>query len=118
VRPTVDEQLAGATRLLLLAETTKSTDDVPELVRNARRLVERVSDSWARALPFLEADNARTAALLGEPVGEPAGDLSAAAARNEELRAALVERIRRLPRGADRDAIGAHLRERVATDPT
>lgn len=119
MRPTIDEQLAGAARLLRAAEADAGiSSGAAELVRNARRLVDRVAGSWSAALPFLEADNARTAALLGEPVPEPTGDLTAAAARNEELRAALTRRIRRLPAGPERAAIGAHLRDRVAIDPT
>jgi hypothetical protein len=118
VRPTIDEQLAGAARLLRLAEDDpETTPGVAELVRNARRLVERVGSSWSAALPFLLDDNARTAALLG--VAAPAAaDLAAAAAVNEDLRAALSERVRELPDGPERAAIGAHLRARVAADPT
>jgi hypothetical protein len=120
VRPTIDEQLGGAARLLRLAEDAAGTTPaVAELVRNARRLVERVSGSWAAALPFLHTDNARTAALLGHPdPGATSDDLIVAAARNEELRAALSHRIRELPAGPERASIGAHLRARVAADPT
>lgn len=119
MRPTIDEQLGGAARLLRLAEDDPEiTPAVAELVRNARRLVERAGGSWSGALPFLHADNARTAALLDRPEPGRTGDLAAAAARNEELRAALTRRIRELPAGPDRAAIGAHLRARVAADPT
>jgi hypothetical protein len=122
MRPTIDEQLDGAARLLRLAEEDpEATPAVAELVRNARRLVERVGTSWSTALPFLRADNAQTAELLGvnEPGTEDAtADLAAMAARNEELRAELTRRIRQLPAGPDRAAIGEHLRARVAADPT
>lgn len=122
MRPTIDEQLSGATRLLRLAEQDPEiTPSVAELVRNARRLVDRVGTSWSAALPFLRDDNARTAALLGidEPgPNDPTADLTGAAARNEELRAGLSRRIQELPDGPDRAAIGAHLRARVAADPT
>jgi hypothetical protein len=120
VRPTVDEQLAGAARLLRLAEQDPDcAPAVAELVRNARRLVERVGTSWTAALPFLLDDSARTAALLGtDPPQPPTDDLAGAAAANERLRAALADRIRELPDGPDRAAIGAHLRARVAADPT
>lgn len=118
MRPTIDEQLGGAVRLLRLAEDDPEvTPAVAELVRNARRLVERVEGSWSSALPFLREDNAQMAALLEE--SEPgSSDLQAAAARNEELRASLTRRIHELPDGPERAAIGAHLRARVATDPT
>jgi hypothetical protein len=119
MRPTIDEQLAGAARLLRLAEADREINDgAAALVRNARRLVDRVAASWSSALPFLEADNTRMAALLDAPMPGPDRDLAAAAARNEELRAALTQRIRTLPFGVERDAIGAYLRERVAADPT
>ncbi|MFR9805025.1 hypothetical protein ACL02T_22475 [Pseudonocardia sp. RS010] len=119
MRPTIDEQLRGAARLLRRAEEDpETTTGVAELVRNARRLVERVDTSWGPALSFLRDDNARTAALLGTAVPDDAGDLAGAAATNEHLRAALTERIRTLPAGPERAAIGAHLRARVAADPT
>jgi hypothetical protein len=118
VRPTIDEQLTGATRLLRLAEAdAEITPGVAELVRNARRLVDRVGGAWSSALPFLAEDNARTAALLG--LDAPGTDgLEATARRNEELRAELTRRIRELPAGPQRTAIGAHLRSRVDADPT
>lgn len=122
MRPTIDEQLDGASRLLRLAEEDPGISPaIAELVRNARRLVERVGTSWSAALPFLQADNAQAAALLGLDASETADsgrELAAAAARNEELRAALTDRIRELPAGPDRAAIGAYLRARVAADPT
>lgn len=118
MRPTIDEQLAGAARLLRLAEAEAGmTPGIAELVRNARRLVDRVASSWSAALPFLREDNARTAALLG--LDEPgSADLAEAAARNEQLRGELCDRIHRLPAGDERAAIGAHLRARVDADPT
>lgn len=119
MRPTIDEQLGGAARLLRLAEDDPEiTPAVAELVRNARRLVERVGVSWSGASAFLREDNVRTAALLGEAVAPGDDDLAAAAARNEELRASLTRRIHELPAGPERAAIGAHLRARVAADPT
>ena len=119
MRPRIDEQLTGAARLLRLAEQDPDTPrSVAELVHNARRLVDRVGTSWTFALPFLTDDSARTAELLGlsEPPAER--DLITASARNEELRAALSTRLRELPAGPERAAIGAHLRARVAADPT
>lgn len=119
MRPTIDEQLAGAARLLRLAEADPEIGEgVAELVCNARRLIDRVAGSWSAALPFLEDDNAGIAALLGESAPEPAADLAAAATRNESLRAALTQHLRRLPAGDERDAIGSYLRDRVFADPT
>lgn len=122
MRPTIDEQLDGASRLLRLAEEDPGISPAAaELVRNARRLIDRVSTSWSAALPFLQDDNATVSALLGSDASGTAngeGDLAAAAARNEELRAALTLRIQELPAGPDRAAIGAYLRARVAADPT
>jgi hypothetical protein len=118
MRPTIDEQLAGAVRLLRLAEAdAEAGEGVADLVRNARRLIDRVAGSWQHALPFLTADNAATAALVGRPDPGP-GDLATTAAHNEELRALLTLRIQQLPDGPERAAIGAHLRDRVALDPT
>lgn len=119
MRPTIDEQLSGAARLLRLAEQDPETPRaVAELVRNARRLVDRVGTSWNSALPFLTDDSARTAELLGLPEPPAARDLTTAATRNEELRAALSRRLRELPAGPERTAIGAHLHARIAADPT
>lgn len=124
MRPTIDEQLAGADRLLGLVETDeKLPPGSAELVRNTRRLISRIAGSWATALPFLVEDNARLAALLdAEPHDPTPTDLTSAAARNEELRGDLARRIRELPSDAQgreaRAEIGRYLRGRVAADPT
>ncbi|KAF0957183.1 hypothetical protein [Rhodococcus sp. T7] len=121
MRPTIDEQLNGAARLLRLAEGDPETSPgVAELARNARRLIERVEASWARALPFLQTDNRRLAELLGiaEPDPHDSNDVAAAAASNEALRAHLTSRIHELPAGPEREAIGAYLRARLVVDPT
>ncbi|KAF0957818.1 hypothetical protein [Rhodococcus sp. T7] len=118
MRPTIDEQLTGAARLLRLVEHDPETPlSVGELVRNARRLVDRVGESWSRTMPFLRDDNARLAVLLGADEPEP-GDLAETIARNEKLRGELTSRIHELPAGPARAQIGAHLRNRVATNPT
>jgi hypothetical protein len=121
LRPTIDEQLGGAARLLRLAESDpEAPPGVVELARNARRLIERVASSWAISLPFLRADNYRMLALLGidEPHSADSVDLAVAADRNEALRAQLTRRIQELPPGPDREAIGAYLRARLTVDPT
>lgn len=118
MRPTFDEQLTGADRLLRDAQADPDlAPDTAELIRNARRLIGRVNAGWSTALPFLRRDNDRMAALLG--VEPPTGtDLASAAAGNEELRGRLAARIHELPPGPDRTAIGVYLRERAAADPT
>jgi hypothetical protein len=118
MRPTIDEQLAGAARLLRLAESDpETTVAVAELVRNARRLVDRVGTSWRECEAFLREDNARTAALLDQD-DVPTTGVEPTAERNEELRAELTRLIQTLPAGPRRTAIGAHLRARVDADPT
>lgn len=125
MRPTIDEQLAGAQRLLDLVE---STGDLPaesaELLRNAQRLIRRVATSWSTTLPFLIEDNARLTALLHQERGGDAAitDPMLAAARNNELRGSLARLIRELPGDAEGHArrveIGQYLSRRVAADPT
>jgi hypothetical protein len=118
MRPTFDEQLTGAERLLRDAESDPDlAPGTAELIRNARRLISRVSSAWPAAATFLRHDNERMAALLGidAPVST---DLATAAERNEYLRTLLVERIHELPPGPTRTEIGTYLRERVAADLT
>lgn len=119
MRPTIDEQLSGAQRLLdLVASSGDLTPGSAELLRNAQRLIERVSTSWSTALPFLVEDNARLAALLG--VDPP--DATDPAAHNAELRGALARLVRELPGDAEgrarRAEVGRYLKRRVAADPT
>lgn len=125
MRPTIDEQLAGAQRLLELVETTGGLPtESAELLRNAQRLIRRVATSWSTTLPFLIEDNARLTALLQQ---EPAVDAAItdpmlAAARNNELRGSLARLIRELRGDAEGHArrveIGHYLSRRVAADPT
>ncbi|GAA4674663.1 hypothetical protein [Gordonia humi] len=119
MRPTIDEQLGGASRLLTLAENEPDAEGVTELVRNARRLVDRVSSSWAAAEPFLRGDNAELAALLetADPTPPDPG-LQRVVDVNESLRFRLSDRIRDLGPGASRDEIGTYLRRRLTVDPT
>lgn len=118
MRPTIDEQLSGAARLLRLAEADpESTPAVVEVVRNARRLVERVGSSRQTAEPFLREDNVLMAALLSTDPAESVG-LESTAQQNEQLRADLTRRIRELPSGPERAAIGTYLRARVDADAT
>lgn len=64
MRPSFEEQLTGASRLLSLAKNEPTADGVAELVRNARRLVDHVTGACAVAGPFLCGDNAELAWLL------------------------------------------------------
>ena len=140
MRPTVDEQLAGARRLveLVAAEAALPEASVARLTE-AARLLRRVEASWASVLPFLAADNAATAELLAElssqlpeefrpSIGaelaartpEPERcelDVAAASARNRRLRALLADAVPRL--GPDgRRRVARHLRRRLELDPT
>ncbi len=116
MRPTIDEQLAGARRLLAAAQADPGISAASvELLRNADRLLGRVAGSWSAAGPFLAEDNAALERLLHRPAGDPDQD---AAERNAALRAELADAIRTLPAGDARAEIGRYLRHRVATDPT
>jgi hypothetical protein len=141
MRPTIDEQLSGAQRLLDLVESSGDlSPGSAELLRNAQRLIRRVAASWSTTLPFLLDDNTHLAALLHQ---DPPGDTERSwperaddterswperaddtdpAARNDELRGVLARLIRELPADAEgrarRTEIGHYLRRRVAADPT
>ena len=140
MRPTVDEQLAGARRLVerVAAEAALSGASAARLT-DAARLLRRVEASWASVLPFLAADNAATAELLAELSGqlpeeltapiaaelaartpEPGRcelDVAAASARNRRLRALLADAVPLL--GPDgRRRVARHLRRRLELDPT
>jgi hypothetical protein len=124
VRPTIHEQLSGVDRLLDLADESHSLPaETSELLSNARRLIKRVATSWDTALPFLLDDNARLTELLnGAEAQEPVPtDITAVAARNEELRGSLAQLISTIPRDPEfrqrRAEIGQYLQWRVATDP-
>jgi len=106
------EDLAGASRLMRQAERESGAPGaVVELVRNARRLVDRVSAYADQAPGFLTDDNARLTCIVG-PVE---GAMNATPAElNEALRAALVERIHELRDSTEqRREIGLYLRRRV-----
>jgi hypothetical protein len=140
MRPTIDEQLDGAQRLLgVVAGDEQLSPDSREVLGNAARLLRRVHGSWASVLPFLVEDNAELASLLGGLTGlvptlapdvaaalgtAPRHELDVAAAteRNTALRALLARAVRELPRTPDglaaRTRIGHYLRTRVEIDPT
>jgi hypothetical protein len=128
MRPTIEEQLDGALRLLGRAATDEGISAESEaLLGNARRLIARVRASWATVLPFLLEDNARLAALLElpppeDPATDLVADLVAAERRNRALRAALTEVITAAPHTAEelanRARIARYLRQRIAADPS
>jgi hypothetical protein len=136
MRPTINEQLDGAQRLLRIVEEDEGLSPASrEVLGNAARLLKRVHGSWASVLPFLVEDNAELAALLdglaalvpglSRDVDAPPGrdfDVVAAAERNAALRALLARAIRELPRSpnglAARRRIADYLRTRVEIDPT
>lgn len=129
MRPTVDEQLDGAMRLLdaVAREETLSASGQDRL-RDAGRLLRRVRSSWSTTLLFLLGDNAALHQLLGElgadlaPEPDPGVDVAQAAAANDRLRQHLSAAIQALPAPPDgqdqRDRIGRYLQRRVDTDPT
>jgi hypothetical protein len=125
MRPTINEQLDGAQRLLRIVEEDEGLSPASrEVLGNAARLLKRVHGSWASVLPFLVEDNAELAALSRD-VDAPPGrdfDVVAAAERNAALRALLARAIRELPRSpnglAARRRIADYLRTRVEIDPT
>ena len=129
MRPTVDEELDGALRLL---DTVVREEQVSaggrDRLRDVERLVRRVRGSWSAILPFLVEDNATLVGLLHKlgtdvpPDPEPGVDITAVAARNEQLRERLSATIRVLPAPPEGDdarvRIGTYLQRRVDTDPT
>ncbi|QRP50254.1 hypothetical protein [Amycolatopsis sp. FDAARGOS 1241] len=127
MRPTIEDQLSGAQRLLDdVATDSGLSQDSRENLTNVRRLLTQIGRSWATLLPFYAQDNAALTRLLtrhGVPVAddEPAGyDLAAAATRNAELRAHLSHVITNLPPDgtAARREITEYLIRRIATDPS
>ena len=148
MHPTVDEQLDGIARLVdqaagrLPEQFDAATAD---RLRTAAGTLRRLAAGWSGVLPYLTWDNAATLALL-ESLGDlcegradglgdraravasaPLDPLDAAAvhARNLELRALLADAVRALPppdgsgpASAARAAVAAHVRERIARDPS
>ncbi|WP_326837306.1 hypothetical protein VSH64_20830 [Amycolatopsis rhabdoformis] len=136
MRPTVDDQLHGAQRLLdAVAADPELSRDSREHLANVRRLLTQVGRSWSALLPFHTADNLTMAELLTRwaPAGtalaeeisqatqpvETGFDPTRAAERNAELRALLSRVIADLPRtGAGHREITEYLVRRVETDPS
>jgi hypothetical protein len=138
MRPTIEEQLGGTCRILevMIAPEVAGTpagDVLRGLVKNLRML----QANWGTVLPFLHWDNESTASLLAraassvsdalaqritttvdaQPAPDPA-DVSAAQARNDELRALLTDVVRVISTGSDAHAeIIAHLAARSARYP-
>ncbi|MGW4488497.1 hypothetical protein ACWEOE_32210 [Amycolatopsis sp. NPDC004368] len=136
MRPTIDDQLHGAQRLLDAVATDPGLSrDSREQLANVRRLLTQVGRSWSVLLPFYTADNLTMAQLLtrcvaaGSPLAaevarvtqpvESGTDVHRAAERNAELRSLLSRVIARLPAGAPaRREITEYLIRRVETDPS
>ena len=140
MHPTIDDQLAGALRLLgVVAADDELPDRSRETLANVQRLLKQVTRSWSLLPEFYARDNAELTVLLGrlqprlspslagaverrlaDP--SPAGTgVAAAGARNAELRALLSSAMGELPVGSDdptlRAEVGGYLRRRVAADP-
>lgn len=126
MRPTVDEQLAGALRLLTSARAdTSLAVETAELLANAQRLVHRVAGSWDTALNFLLEDNAALQSLVdgARPTEtDAAPTVATAVEHNARLRQSLAESIRTMPADDAGRArlvdIGKYLQQRVESDPT
>jgi hypothetical protein len=146
VQPTIEAELAGARRLL----APWAADDhlPPEAIGDLKavvRILQRLEGAWSRVLPYLVADNVRTAELLRElaplsppdlraeidaavsgqePAPDPAVlDVAAANHRNEQLRHLLARAVSVPPSGeADgtgpaRARVVAGLRQSLETRP-
>lgn len=130
--PTIDQQLAGARRLLAKAvDDPDLPADGLELLANADRLISQVARVWATQPDLYRADNEAMTELLrslnglgtmsgldtANKPGRPI-DPREVAKENALLRAELSARIRDLPEGPDGDAqrqsVLAYLRGRLA----
>ncbi len=140
MRPTIDDQLAGAERLLEgVAADPGLSEASRDLLTNARRLVRRADRASSGTWAFLAEDAGQVQRLLAElgpqvpaladEIGAACAedvpvvpDLDALAGRHEDLRELLARAVRELPPDGDGDAararVAARLRERVDTDPT
>lgn len=132
LRPTTDDALEGAERLLrsLVADSelaAENADPVLALLAQAR------SSSTTR-LPFLDQDNRALLALLGAlrtslpealaaditsrlVCSAPLLDVAEADRLNAALRDLLAQAVRALPVGADRERIRLYLLDRVEREP-
>lgn len=125
MHPTATEQLQGVLRWLdAVAADPGLSSASAERLADATRVLRRLETSGPARMPFLLADNVATETLLAElgvtVTSEPTPTEQDAHARNLALRALLTSAIADLPVGADdsRRRIGAHLRNRVAADPS
>jgi hypothetical protein len=139
MRPTISEQLAGASRLLEQFIAPELSDRyAAALLANIIDDLRMLEASWADVLPFLHWDSTATAALLAEArpdtrpplrdtidalTAETPGvavlDFAAAQAHNDRLRQAIVDYLAHdeSAQPALRDRITAHLVERAARYP-
>jgi hypothetical protein len=137
VHPTIQEQLAGATRLLDAAIVEPGSPvAVIELVTNARRLVRQAERAWATLPVFHATDNAALVRLLADlevdlPPGwstahvpldldQPAGPLELGE-RNAYLRSLLTDAIGQLSRAGRTDELRQvhhYLHDRALSDPS
>ncbi|MEW2503347.1 MULTISPECIES: hypothetical protein [unclassified Amycolatopsis] len=130
MRPTIEDQLHGAQRLLDdVATDPELSRDSHENLANVRRLLKQIGRSWSELLPFYLNDNATLAQLLTRhdvelpAAAEPGGyDVAEAARRNAELRALLSGVITNLPDTPDgtaaRREITEYLVRRIEADPS
>lgn len=132
MHPTIDQQLAGARRLLAkVVDDPDLPSDSLALLANADRLISQVARVWATQPDLYRADNAAMTELLrslndADAMSEPdttdkpgiPTDPRGAAEENALLRSDLSARIRDLPEGpagdVQRQNVLAHLRGRLA----
>jgi len=137
LHPTIDEQLEGIARLIERTADRHAADPSADRLRAAAGTLRRIAGSWAEVLPYLSGDNDAMVALLDRLSAElPDGAAARARAlcaekidplatravhdRNKALRGLLAEVVKTLPAeaSAPRAAIGEHLRQRIARDPS
>lgn len=137
MHPTIDEQLEGIARLIDRVAGRHPDDPSVDRLRTAAGTLRRIAGSWEAMPNFLSWDNESMVTLL-ETLGAQVPDGVATRARaltpsetdpptvrtvhdrNKALRGLLAEVVQALPpdAAAPRAAIAAHLRERIARDPS
>lgn len=137
MHPTIDEQLAGIARLIERAAERDPEDPALQRLQTAAGTLRRIAGSWAEILPFLTWDNDAMKRLLEDHraalskaqqvqlaalAADAIDPLCARSAheRNKALRGLLAELIQDLPSEASqlREAVGTHLKERIAREPS
>lgn len=137
MHPTIDEQLERIARLIERCAERHPGDPSIDRLRTAAGTLRRIAASWEAMPGFLRWDNRATQTLL-EGLARHLPEAAAASTRalaaaeidptavraahdhNKALRASLAKAVQALPADAPeaRAVIAAHLRERIARDPS